>query len=158
MSEKPEVSEQDKPNPQLAEARFKVAEAARNVWVITVEGGLTRAQVTHPDFLGQVAAKLRPYDRIEVRCDDGAFYAELLVLEAARTYARSHVLRWESLTTTDVAQSQSKGGLKQYRVEKLGEHLLWCVIRNSDGAKIREQEPTKRAAETWLDDYVKVTA
>ena len=36
--------------------------------------------ILHPDFWGHIAAKLRPYDEIKVRCDDGTFYAQLLVL------------------------------------------------------------------------------
>lgn len=160
MSDKPEpAAEEPKPNPQLSASRFQAAEAARNAWVITVEQGLTRAQITHPDFFAQIGAKLRPYDRVEVRCDDGTFFVELLVLEASRTYARVHVLKWDDLTTKDVAQSQPTGdALKLYRVEHKGPHLGWCVIRNADGDVIRPQEKTKRAAEAWLDDYVRMTA
>lgn len=156
--------EKAKPDPQISAARMKLAEQARNVWVLTVEEKLTRAQVTHPDFFAQVAASWRPYDRVEVRCDDGTFFAEFLVLEAARTYARVHVLAWEDLTTKDVEQTQSvnkakaRDALKAYRVESKGPHLLWCVIRNSDGAVLRDKETSQKTAQTWLDEYVRITA
>lgn len=160
---------QSKPNPQLDAARYALAEQVRNTHAVTVEAGLTRAQIVHPDFWGHIAARLRPYDRIEVRCDDGATFAELLVLSAERTFARVRVLAWHDLTTKDVAKTQAgvkepvespegegTDPLKAYQVKNFGAHLKWCVVRLSDAERIREREPSKTAAEAWLADYVRV--
>ena len=133
---------------------------------ITVESGTTREQIVHPDFWGHVAARLRPYAKIEVRCDDGSFYAELLVLAAERTFAMVRVLHWHDLTTADVAKTQAASvavqrfeeHLKAYEVRWRGPHLMWSVIRKHDNAALREKEKTKQAAQTWLDEYLRVTA
>lgn len=155
MADKPE---EQKPNPQMDASRLMLAEQARNAWVVTVEAALTRAQIAHPDFFAHIASKLRPYDRIEVRSDDGTYFAELLVLEAARNYARVHVLTWTDLSTKDVAQSQgAKGDDKAYRVEYKGPHLKWCAIRNSDGGILYEKEESKVAAQARVNDHVRVT-
>ena len=154
---------------QMAADRFKLAEHERNVHSITIEEGVTRAQLINPAFLAHVAAKLRPYDQIEVRCDDGTLFAKLLVLQAERTWARVHVLEWHNLTTRDVSLSQAEDSAEpnpakalspedDYLVQWKGPHKKWCVIRKADGAYMREAEPDKAAATTWLSDWLRITA
>lgn len=155
-------------NPQLAAERFKLAEHERNVHSITIEEGISRAQIIDPAFLAHVAAKLRPYDEILVRCDDGAMFARLLVLQSERTWARVHVLEWHNLTTRDVALSQTDNAEQsgpantvdhelEYEIKHKGPHKKWSVIRKADGAYVREGEETKAAATAWLSDWLRVT-
>lgn len=159
----------EKAAPQLQAERFKLAEHERNVYIITIEEGITRAQILDQGFLAHVAPKLRPYDQIEVRCDDGTLFARLLVLQAERTWARVHVLEWHDLTTKDVsltkAQKEEQSGPaparvdheQAYQIVHKGPHKKWCVIRKADGAYIREGEESKNAATTWFNDWIKVT-
>lgn len=159
------MSDQPKATPQLSPERFKPAEAVRNLWAITVEPGITRAEVLDPAFLAHSAYKLTPYDEITVRCDDGTVFARLLVLESSRAWARTRVLEWVDLSTKDVSQSQAEQQSRKvdptanatHRLEHKGQHKKWCVIRNVDGAYVRETEPTKDAAQKWLDEYLRVT-
>jgi hypothetical protein len=156
--------------PQLASERFKLAEHERNIHSITVEEGITRAQIIDPAFLAHVAAKLRPYDRVEVRCDDGALFATLLVLQAERTWARVHVLEWHNLTTRDVSLTQTgetdqpvaagpaPNKEQEYEIAYKGPHKKWSVIRLTDGAYMREGEESKAAASHWLAEWLRVTA
>ena len=156
--------EDRKGTPQLDASRFKSAEHERNVHSICVEEFISRAQIINPAFLAHIAAKLRPYDEILVRCDDGTIFARLLVLQAERTWARVHITEWHDLTTRDVAQTQTETSeqvaekVAEFRVEYKGSHKKWCIIRNTDGAIVREDEATKALANQWLDGYVKVIA
>lgn len=152
--------------PQLDASRFKVAEAQRNTHQIIIEAGITRRQVLDPAFLAHVARQLQPYTKLEILSDDGTVYAEAIVLQAERTWARIYIKEWHDLTTKDVSLSKadaeriSKATAEQvaaYRVEHKGPHKLWCVIRNQDGAYVREGETTKAKANTWLEEYIKVT-
>ncbi|MCR4331769.1 MAG: hypothetical protein NUV34_03565 [Sulfuricaulis sp.] len=152
---------------QLDAARFQQADNVRETWAITVEQGVTRTDILNPAFWSHIAYKLRPYARIEVRCDDGSFFAELVVLNAERTWARVYVLSWADLTTKDVSQTQAGKAAqpaataepeRAFRVEWKGPHKKFCVIRNSDNAYIRESEASKRDAEAWLLDYERVTS
>jgi hypothetical protein len=155
--------------PQLDGQRFKLAEHERNVHIITTEAGVTRAQILDPAFLAHVAAKLRPYDQIEVRSDDGTIFARLLVLQAERTWATAYVLEWHDLTTKDVALTQSAGAVaagiqlkteERYKVEWKGPHLKGCVVDygSNPPRMVREKEPSKDAAALWLREWLKVTA
>ena len=159
----------EKATQQLSADRFKLAEHERNIHSITVEEGTTRAQIINPAFLAHVAAKLRPYDQVEVRCDDGALFAKLLVLQAERTWARVHVLEWHDLTTRDVAMTQADEQAQagsaapatdreqEYLVAYKGPHKKWCVIRKADGGYMRETEDSKAAATAWMTDWLRVT-
>lgn len=158
--------------PQLDASRLKLAEHERNVHLITVEEGVTRAQIINPAFLAHIAAKLRPYDQIEVRCDDGTIWARTLVLQAERTWARIYVLEWHDLTTRDVSLSQAAGEGQEpgkveapdakrdaeFQVVYKGPHKKWCVIRNLDSQYVREGEENKAQAVQWLDQWIKVTS
>lgn len=165
-----EDKQQEKPpvQPQLDAHRFKFAENERLVYVAVIEAGVTRKQVIDPAFWAHVAPKLQPYTKIELTCDDGSLFAELLVLQAERTWARVYVLSWHNLTTRDVALSQGEPGsagagpgpdpASLFRVEHKGQHKKWCVIRNADGGYVREGEQSKADANHWLEEYLKVTA
>ena len=152
---------------QLEAGRFKLAEQEVTSYVIDVEHGTTREQILNPAFYAQFSMKLRPYDKIAVRCDDGTIYGELLVIQSERTWARVHVLQWHDLTTKDIAQSQATPSTspevpadpsKEFRVNYKGAHKKWCVIRQSDEAIVREGEASKANAELWLVEYQRVIA
>lgn len=150
--------------PQLEASRFGLAEHQRNVHICTIEHGITRREVINPAFFAHVAPKCRPYDEIIVNCDDGTLYARLLVLQAERTWIMVHVLEWHDLTTKDVALSKTEklaeaaNPAAEFEVKHRGPHLKWCVIRKADSQPVREKEETKKDAQNWLDEYLKVIA
>lgn len=149
------MDESTKPAAQLEERRFQLAEQARNTWAITVEGGEHRPskdEILSGAFLAHVATRLRPYDRIEVRCDDDSFFAELLVLSTGHAVARTAVLSWTALTAIDDAAADEISG---YKIEKKGPHKQWCVIRESDKAYIHEGAVSREAARFWLVEHLK---
>jgi len=154
--------------PQLDATRFQPAEHERNIHAITVEEHVTRANILTPEFLAHVAAKLRPYDQIEVRKDDGTLFARLLVLQADRTWARTYVLEWHNLTTRDVSLTAAvKGAVganpanqdSPFEVTYKGAHKKWFVLRKDTTPPeyIREGEEPKTAASAWLNQWLKVT-
>lgn len=156
-----EVAEQPerKPGSPITETdgRFKEAEFQRTLWVCTTNENTQPDDLLATEYWAHVAAKLKPYDRIEARANDGAWFAELLVLEAGRNWARMHMLAAWKLTTSDVAQSQSapKSPYADFRVENMGPHAKWCVIRRSDNQKIHEGAENQDAAKRWLDERIK---
>lgn len=142
--------------------RVKLAESARNHWVVTVEQGTSRDELKRPEFWALVSKTFRPYDRIEVRSDDGSYFAEYLVLSADRAWAKVHELRYEPLGTQDVSLTQSAEAQlrSKYAVAYRGPHLLHCVER-TDGTKVErltEKLQTKVEAMTWLENHLKAVA
>ena len=153
--------------PQLDAARFKLAEAQRNVYQVVIEPGTTRKQILDPAFFAHVARELRPYYKLEIIADDGTLYAEAIVLTAERTWARIHITQWHPLGTKDVSLSVADAAAHEknatppeilHRIEYKGPHKKWCVIRNQDGGIVREKEESKANATLWLQEWLKVTA
>lgn len=132
-------------------SRIKISEYERTVYVATVEMGTTREDLMNPSFWTHFASKFRPWDRLEVRCDDGSFYAEYLILACDRVWAKVHELTYVNLTTSDVSQTQAaiQDGLS---VKWRGPHLKHSVLRG-DGAVLREGMQTKAEADQWLAEY-----
>ena len=139
--------------------RVKLAQSARNHWVVTVEQGTTREDLRRPEFWSLKAKDFRPYDILEVRCDDGSYFAEYLVKSADRAWAIVHELRWEPLGTQDVSltEAQAVEQRNRYTVAYRGPHLLHCIERK-DGEKVErlaEKLQTKAEAAVWLENYLK---
>jgi hypothetical protein len=136
---------------------MKEQEFQRTVWVATALENTEPQDMLKPEYWAHVSAQLKPWDRIEVRANDGAWLAELLVLETARNWARVHILNAYKLTTGDVSltQSEIKGRYSEFRIEHMGPHDKWCIIRRSDNQKLHEGGESQDAAMRWLDDRIK---
>lgn len=141
---------------QLMPQRMHLAEHERTAYVVTVESHTSRELLKEPSFWSLVAKKFRPYDRLEVRSDDGTFWAEYLVLACDRTWAKVHEMSFHKLTTSEIAQTQAAIQNDEFEVKWGGPHNKFRVIRKSDNAVIKDQIQTKDDADLALKEYVKV--
>lgn len=137
----------------LNPSRFSLDETANQNWTLTVEAGTTLDDVLKPEFLSNVAAKMRPYDRVRVRIDTGEWYAELLVLTCGRAWAKLIPIFTLPLMDNKVEEMESDA-LDQYFIKFQGPHLKFCVLRKSDKEIIKEQCETKQEAHGWLTSYL----
>ena len=143
-----------KPVPAIHDGRFAAAEYERSTWVITAEEGTIPEDVLNADYYAHVAAKLSPYDRIEVRANDGTWVAELLVLDVSRLWAKVHALHLHKLTTVDVSQSNVERSLP-YFVRYQGPHDKWVVVRRADSQAVSTGHGTPEAANEWMINRIK---
>ena len=140
----------------LANDRLEEAEYRRNVLVATAHVGTVPADLLKPEYWAYVSPRLKPWDEIHVRADDGTWYAKYLVTEAGRTFARTHMLENHNLTSRDVALSQAPiiiGGA--YEVKYRGEHNKWSVVRTTDASVMHEFEETQGGAVNWANERLK---
>lgn len=162
VAETPAVAKQPTEEPikverkveQLNPIRMKEGQYERTVWVITAHENTYPQDFTDPAYWSHVASKLRPWDRIEARANDGTWYAELIVLEAGRNWARVQLLSAISLTTADIAMTQSNK-LSAYEIVFRGPHSQWSVIRKADREVVHEGETTQGGAVNWLNERMK---
>ncbi len=134
--------------PMVVQNRVQAAEHGRNVWLVTAESSEHPEDFLEPEFYAHVAKDFRPMDHIEVRTDDGQYWAELLILSADRTWAKVHLLREVKLAAVEQASDD-----KSYAIRYRGNHLKWSVIRLSDNSPLREGELDKASAIAWLETY-----
>ena len=98
-----------------------------------------------------MALKLRQHDTIRIIPEDSSYFAELLVLKVARGFAQVKLLRHVALEDgAGEALSDDEG----IYVKWFGPHLKFCVVRKSDGEKLKEGLTEKTAAEQWARDYL----
>lgn len=129
---------------RLISGRFKLAEFVRDIYCVTVEPDIKFETVLKPDFWSHVEPKLKPYDRIEVRTDDGRYYAELLVLSKITGAVKVHVLNKADLHEEElVGKSVTTAN---YQVKWKGPHMKFCIVRVADGKVVEEELDNKDQA------------
>jgi hypothetical protein len=156
------MSENQETARKVMPGRCVSAEFARNSWAVTVEQGTTREDLRRPEFWSLKAKDFRPYDRIEVRVDDGVYFAEYIVLSADRAWAKLHELRFEYLGTQDVSLTEAQAAdiRTRYAIEYRGPHLRFCVERKegTNVERLKEKFQDKAAASMWLEDHLKTVS
>ena len=141
-------------NPQ----RINLAEYVRQDWVVNAEEGQTIGQVMEPSYWAHVSAKFKPYDHVEVRAEDGAWIAELLVLDCSRTWAKMFKISYHALTTSDVSISQAEKEAMKHEAVWKGPQHKWVVLRLADNAIISEGHASKEIAAVALKQHEQVTS
>ena len=136
----------------VAPARFSHTEHKNQNWTLTVEAGTSIEDILNPAFLANVANFLQPYDIIHARIDTGEWYAQFLVVDSGRAWAKLVRLAYVELVY-EGEDAPNEELFSQYTVEHKGPHLKWCVIRKSDKEKIKEQCASKGEAQNWLTSY-----
>jgi hypothetical protein len=144
-----------KESPTIQPQRCQLAEYGRQDWVVTVEEGTTLDQVLEPGFWSMVSVKFKAYDHIEVRSEDGAWFAQLIVLDCSRNWARVYKTAYHALTTKDVSISQTEQ--PKFYTKFKGPILKWCVIRTSDNEIISKEHINADVARESMVNYEKVT-
>jgi hypothetical protein len=139
-------------------SRFRQADYLRNVWQATAEYGMAPADLLEPATWSNVAADLKPYDRIEVAADDGSWWAEYLVVASDKLWAKVVTLRAVELVA-GAAAATAPSELAQYDVILRGVKK-WSVVRK-DGHSltvIRDGFAKKEEAEVHLDALLKAVS
>ena len=129
--------------------RCKPQEFVRTNWVATVESHVTREDMMTPRFWSNVAVQFRQFDRIDVRQDDGKFYAEYLILNADKTSAYLKELIWVDLTDNEVKTKEA-----EFKYQWRGPHAKHSIVRTRDGSVMVEKLDARVDAEKWLANYL----
>ena len=141
----------EKRNMQINPSRVKLAHYDRQEWVVNAEITHNREDLLKPEYWAHIAQQLNPYDHIEVRSEDGTWMAELIVVQADRTWAKVVEKGFYEFITADAIPD----GASNYKVEWKGPQHRFCVIRVSDSAMLHKDCRTKQEAEDWLRDHEK---
>jgi hypothetical protein len=127
--------------PALREARFELASSARNHFVITTEAGTTLEQVQSPGYLANVISQLKPYCIVEVRCDDGSYFALFVVLSVTKAEVKMARFVFVDLEVPTAAVQDDGLDLEaKFR----GPFAKWSVVRKSDSMVLTEKLESKQ--------------
>lgn len=134
----------------LVPNRMQAAEHGRNIWLATAESAEHPEDFLRPTFWAHVAKNLQPFDHIELRTDDGTYWAEFLVTSCEKTWAKVQLLREAKISVSVEAPIDP-----EYKAEWKGPHRKWCVLRIKDGSLVHEGLADRGAANQWLESYVR---
>jgi hypothetical protein len=134
---------------------LKEASYDRAVYQVAVDAGATFEDTIRPEFWAHVGMLLKPCDRIELIAEDFAWFGEVIVLEADRTWAKVGVLRFVELAgrSPDLEKPSP-----DYEVKYMGPNKKHCVIRLADKQVVQEGIALKADAERWVAEHVKAMA
>lgn len=142
--------------PALSPATLKLAEHIRNVWSVTIPPGIPVTSLQAADFWAHCASRLKPYERIECRAQDNAWFAELMVGKVAPQAVQVWVLSYVDLKSQAAAPTLAKA--EDFAVTFGGPKHLWRVIRASDKTVIHHGEATEGDAKAWLEIFLSMQA
>lgn len=136
---------------QLHPTRFTLAEYRNVTYTVEPEQGTPFEAVLKPEYWAHVAQKLRVWDRIMVRAEDGTYWGELLVINCGHLYARVHVLKKVELgaDATKPLEVLPAG----YEVKFQGPKLKWVVLRGAD--RLAATLESEHAAQGWVFEHIK---
>lgn len=140
--------------PALAPARLKQAEFERAVHRAILEAGRPFNDILRSSFWTHTAAKLRPFDKIEVLAEDGAFYGEAMVLSAGANYARVAALFCVDLGAA-AGDAEAAAQAEVLEVDFAGPLAKHRVVRKSDRAVLRDGFQTRAEALAYAREHVK---
>lgn len=154
---------------KLLPGELKQADYVRSRWQITLKEGETLEDALKPEYWCHVGDKLnrgnaggRAFDRIEVLAHDMSFYAELIVLDRGKLWAKVAVLQnvrldKEKAEAKAVREEKTAAGEEGYTIKYHGSNKLWIVQRNSDKLIIFEGIGNKEDAQKKLDEHLAKT-
>lgn len=143
---------------QLPPAALEELSYASQFYDAKIGQGVVPADLLVPGFWAHHAIKLKPFDQIRARAEDGTWVGFYIVLDSSRTWAKVHCLSSHPLTTGDVALTQAnesgvKAFVEQHQIMHRGPRA-WSVVRKADKSILAENM-TKDEAATWLEAHAR---
>jgi hypothetical protein len=118
---------------------------------VAAKAGQTLEDLLEPKVWASIADKIKPWDRIEVIEEAGAYVAELFVVSTSRQWVRVVPLMYKDLS--DGGESGIVEDNSDHEVAWRGPHAKWCVVRNSDNSVVSERNESKEAALKQKAEY-----
>lgn len=137
----------------------KPAEFKRQHLVCDVPEGTVPSDLREPSFWAFVAYKLQPFDRLEVRANDGTWISDCIVVMCDRTWAKVKILNHYDLSTPeeveDSANNVSNSGIIKHESKWLGPSKKWGAVRLSDSQVVKDGMESKKSVEDWIREHEK---
>lgn len=137
---------------QMPPDRMKGYEYMNNHHMVIVERLWTMDDVVKPIFWSSVWQRIRQWDEISVACEDGSWWAKLLVIQRGIGSVFVQVLDFRDFGENKTSAETSRI-IEGFELRFLGALKKWCVIRTADAMTLKEKCESMSEAETWLTQY-----
>ena len=138
---------------QLLERQMSLAEHARVDYVGKADPGTTIDDVMKEDFWAHTAKQFKPFDRVEVRCVDGSWMAELIVLACGFNWAKMYKASFYEFDSK--VEFDADGPVV---IEFAGPVHRWRIKRKSDNEVLEKGFTSRDDAASWWEKNGKMAA
>lgn len=138
---------------RLTVPRLQDQDVGQKRWVANIETGVPYEAVLKPAFWAHVAHKFTKFDTIAVRAEDGAYYAELLVVVPLK--ADTVVKELVHVELEIVREPGTEMDVGEFKVSFHGPTVKWRVSR--DKRVMRDGFNSSAEAIQWAKDYSKAS-
>lgn len=138
----------------LKERLMSLTEFTRSSYTINAELGTTPEDLLVPSFWAHTAWKFKPLDLLEARAEDGSWYAQLLVRDKGKSWAKVVMLPGFPLMFEDIIEVPDTV-IDDYTIKWSGPQNKFRVIRNMDKHVMKEGFTNKEEARKWLLEHMK---
>ena len=135
-------------------SRVTPAEFKRTIHSMTPEAGTKLSDIMAPAYYRHVASQFKSMDRIEVMPDDGAWYAELMVLYVSKMEVRVAKLSHVKLDTVKPEEVEDE----THEVKWRGPSAKWGVVHKKTGDVVKDGFANKEEAAAYLSEHNKAMA
>lgn len=139
---------------RLTATKLKEQDVAQQRFMAIVDAGTPYEEVLKPVFWTHVAKKFRKFAKISVVTEDGAYYAELLVVIPLE--ADTVVKELLHIPLEAVKEPGSILTVGEYTISFHGLNAKWRVSR--DKRMLKEGFATSSDAQLWAKEYAKAVA
>lgn len=139
----------------MKEINIAPVEFKKTHYVANAELGVTPDDLLKPQFWAHVSGKLKPLDTVEVRAEDGSFYAELLVRDKGRGFAKVVFLPGYPLMFSDIVDIPAMDVGGEYEIVWKGPQNKFRVVRKTDNHTMKEGFTDKESGRKWVVEHVK---
>ena len=137
----------------ITPTRMRLAEYDRQEWIVNAELSTTAEDLLKPEYWAHMAEQMKPYDHIEVRAEDDAWIATLIVRRVERSAVIVHLTSFiEFDSSMPMPQINAK-----HDVQWKGPQRKFAVIRLVDKEIIKEDFGSRDDAARWMREYEKTT-
>ena len=138
----------------LPQSRLQRAEHYCIAYAVVLPGDVSLEDALKPEYWAHVGHMLRQHDTVRFIPEDGSYFAEALVLQAGKGFAKLKLLRHEGLEVEPAPAAD----IATLEVKWNGPHDKHVVIRKSDDEKLKTGFATKAEAERWMVDHARAMA
>ena len=122
-----------------------------SAYTMNAPSGATRENILDPIFWAHVASTLRRNDIVHIRANDDTFWAQYLIRDCGRTWAKAFEMHWFGFKGSEMEAED----VLEYECKWNGPSDKFIVLRLADGTKLAKDLSTKDDALGWLAQYKK---
>ena len=139
---------------KIAEHDMVPTDSVQSFWTVHAPAGTPREAPLNPIFWDHVHKNLRPMTEVRIIPKSGEWYGRFLVLLPGLGKTAVAELEFKNLQKIDLTVLESE----TMKVKFVSPPLRYCVIRKSDGERLKERCQTENDAVLWMQRYLQKQA